>query len=242
VSDSYLCRWFMGAVLGLVLYGCIVPFAGTPASGQAETPQSVGVLQTLIVQTAAAAQTQTVAFLPTSTNTSIPSATLFPTRTPLTPTLTPTYIYAFPTFTRTTPTHTPQLIPIASKDTAADVGDATVTRLPKIPKEWNCTITGKAPPMGTSVDRKAKFSVSWTIKNTGTKIWTSNTIDFVYTGGFRSDERPIQDLRSTVAPGGSITVKVQLAASKFPGTYNIFWSLKVGKTKFCHMKYTFEVR
>ncbi len=104
-------------------------------------------------------------------------------------------------------------------------------------------VTGKSPPSGTIIKIKPKESlnISWTIKNNGTKTWTSNTVDFVNTGGFRNNERPIQDLRSTVAPGGTITVKVLITASKFSGTYNVFWTLKVGNTKFCHMKNTFEV-
>jgi len=236
----------------LFLLACISPSFVVPGSTEAVKTHVPGILGTMVAQTAAVAQTQTALSLPTSTYTSIPTGTLFPTRKVLTPTSTPTYIYAFPTFTKLTATPTQAtptlptiLIPVASKDNVTNtltVDDANATRFPKIPKEWNCTVMGKTPPQGTSVDPKEKFYVSWTIKNTGTRAWTSNTIDFVYTGGFRSDERPIQDLRSTVAPGGSITVKVQLTASKFPGTYNTFWSLRVGNTKFCHMKQTFEVK
>lgn len=240
----------------LFLLGCISPSLAVPGSAESVTSPGPGGLSTIVAQTAAAAQTQTVVSLPSSTYTSIPSATLIPTRTPLTPTATPTYIYAFPTFTRLTPTEvpptstaptasTPQLIAIASQvlitATLSDE-DYRATRFPKVPKEWNCIVTGKTPGRGVMVERKSKFYVSWTIKNTGTKIWTSNTIDFIYTGGYRSNERPIQDLTSTVKPGGTITVRVLLTASRFPGTYNTFWSLRVGNTKFCHMKQTFEIK
>jgi hypothetical protein len=116
-----------------------------------------------------------------------------------------------------------------------------LTRFPKIPKEWDCRITEKGPPIGTLIRHKSKFYVSWLIVNSGTKTWTPNTIDFVYTGGYRNDEMHIQDLSLTIPPGKSIKMKVLLTGPKTPGTYNVFWSLKVGNTLFCHMKNTFEV-
>lgn len=234
----------------LLLLACISPSLVAPSSTEAIKTQVPGLLGTIVAKTAAAAQSQTIALLPSSTFTFTPTPTFFPTKSAVVPTstaFTPTFIPASVTLTQITPTQAtktspPLEGPLSSNDNTVDVGDGTATRFPKIPKEWNCTITGKFPPKGTSVDRKERFFVSWTILNTGTKTWTSNTIDFVYTGGFRSDERPIQDLRSTVAPGGSISVKIQLTAPKFPGTYNTVWSLKVGNTKFCRMKYTFEVK
>ena len=244
-------------ITALFVLACVSPSFLAPASAEPVTSPAAGSLNTIVAQTAAAAQMQTSLHLPTSTITPIPSATLLPTRTPQSPTPTPTYIYAFPTFTRTTPTQPP---PTATGSTPATQGfvssggsasgvtatlsdkDDRNTRFPKIPEPWDCTVVGKFPPSGTKVAPKSKFVVSWTVKNNGTKIWTGNTIDFIYAAGYRSDERPIQDLRSTVAPGGTITLKVRLTASKFPGNYNTYWSLRVGNTKFCHMKQSFEVK
>jgi hypothetical protein len=89
---------------------------------------------------------------------------------------------------------------------------------------------------------KKEFYVSWIVKNTGTKTWSNNGIDFVFDGGYHTEQRPIQDLPRSVVPGKSIELKVLLIAPERPDTYNVIWSLRVGQTKFCHMKIVFTVK
>ena len=245
-------RIYTSLVVSLIVFACAIPSLGAQPAQQVNT-LAPGALATIVAGTANAAQTQTIISIPTSTITFSPTATLFPTRTPVTPSPTPTFIIAFTMLTKVTPiteTLTPSPGPISlSSSSSSSKGptstlsdeDERATRFPKIPLPWNCIVTSKTPLRGTVIKPKQNFVVSWTVKNNGTKTWTSNTIDFIYTGGYRSTERPIQDLTTTVAPGGSITLKVQLQASKFPGDYNTFWSLRVGNTKFCHMKGSFEI-
>ncbi len=238
-------------IVVLLLLACAAPSLTTPQS-MGTTTLAPAVLDTVVAETVAAAQTQTIVFLPTSTNTFTPSATHFPTHTPITLTSTPTFVIIFTlltkaTSTQETPTSAIQVIPISSSSNSSSNGatlspaDERATRFPKTPVPWDCVVTGKGPPRGTLIKPKSSFEITWTVLNNGTRAWTSNTIDFIYTGGFRSNERPIQDLGRTVAAGGSITLVVHLIASKFPGTYNTFWSLRVGNTNFCHMKNTFEI-
>ena len=96
--------------------------------------------------------------------------------------------------------------------------------------------------MGTDVEGGASFYVTITLFNSGTKTWTNNGIDFVYTGGYRNEGTRIQDLPITVASEKVVKVKTLVIAPKKPERYNIFWTLQVGNYKFCGMKYTFEVK
>jgi len=183
---------------------CVLPSASTPLATpviQTFDSNSVG---TVIAQTISAAQTSTVIHLPslTSTLTSLPTATSTPTTlataTDQFSTFGPTYTLGVPTLTQvplSTSTSTRQSIGqvVSSPDGTLSESDQRATKYPKIPKEWNCTITEKTPPKGILVDPKSSFYVSWTIVNNGTKIWTGNTIDFVFTGGYVSEGKLIQD-------------------------------------------------
>lgn len=251
MRDRYFRRLIAGSVLGLVQLGCIVPFAGTPASGQAETPQSVGVLQTLIVQTAAAAQTQTATLLssPASTLKSTTTSTI--TITPTLPTATPTFFYSLYTLTPI-PTETIQ-VEAAESSTGGSGNSQASSDVSKSEeryenairptgKPWTCAVVGKSPPVGSVVKRNELFYVNWTVLNTGTKTWTNNTIDFVYHSGYQNEGRAKQDMAAiAVPPGGKTSVKVLFKAPKSEGIYSAIWSLKVGRSPFCYMKITFEV-
>jgi hypothetical protein len=241
-----LLTWLFALV---ILTACILPSSTTPLSVAEPQSPVPGMLETIIAQTVAAAQTQTVTHLPSLTSTLTATSTLQPTSTQ-TPsvieelfTFAPTYTVSVPTLTQVLSTSPPQS---QGDGVSAPVGvlsdkDQRATNFPKVPVEWDCKITEKNPPKGAIIKRKTNFYVTWTLLNNGTKTWTNNGVDFIYTGGFRHEGRPIQDLPATVAPGHGITLRVLLSAPKAPGTYNVFWSLKVGNRLFCHMKHTFEV-
>lgn len=242
-----LLTWLIALIL---LMACILPSATTPQSTLQPQSPAPGILETIIVQTVAAAQTQTVTNLPSATSSLTETATLKPAPT-LTPTVTealitfaPTYTVNVPTLTQVISTSPPQ--PQGGGDVASfgtiSAKDQRATDFPKIPKEWDCRITAKSPATGTLIKQKSSFKVSWTIVNNGTRTWGNNDVDFVYTGGFRHDGKPIRDLPKTISPGGSITLQVDLTAPKGSASYNVFWSLKVGGKLFCHMKHTFEVK
>ena len=224
--------WIIAAA---VLLACAVPFGVmTPP------PPSAELMQTLIAATADSARLQTAAVLPTPTftftPTRIPTGTLMATSTPLGPldipalhTSTPTVDFVAYWQTRTA---------IAG---SGGGGSGDATKVP-IPKEWTCRVTEKTPPSGAVMDRGQAFTAHWSLLNTGTRTWPSNSVDIVFRSGLRNSGKVRQDLSTTVAPGGSVTVTVPLTAPKTPGVYNSIWQLRVGRTSFCQMKVTIEVK
>lgn len=220
-------RTSLWLILALALQSC----GSVPVSTQA--PQPVPPLGTMVAWTAAAAQTQTATFLPSATAT--PTVTRTPSKTPTPATATPTFIFLLPTRTPTiTPSPTLGAIGLGSGKTATP---GKGTHIPVL-LEWSCAIQGKTFP---SVQPKEHFSVFVTFRNTGSKPWGVNTIDFVYTGGYRHEGTKIVDFPANVSTGGTITMRVDFEAPKAPKAYNSFWTLKVGNNPFCGVKLSFEV-
>jgi hypothetical protein len=216
----------------------LFPACALPATSTRQVQPSVP-LGTLIAQTAAAAQTQTATAAPSSTPTPTLTKTLTPPATPATST--PTFFFSI--FTETSiaiPTETGQAFVGGGGSSGNGSGENATRAFVKEPVPWNCSLISKSPRGGTVPPRKG-FYAAWAVRNTGTQSWTSNTIDFQYRGGYRNVERPLQDLQQTIAPGGQVTLQVYITAPKTLGTYNVFWSLKVGNHFFCPLKVTFEV-
>ena len=225
--------------LTLAALACALPGATPPQVNTAPQPASdVKSLETIIVETAGAAQTQTVVALPTSTST--PSPTFTPS---ITPTFTPTFIYLFPSLT-----------PLASYTSPVTVSAeelGLVTGTPGTPgigegfkmtdKEWSCIVAGILPPRNTEFRKKTHFDVYWTLFNNGTKTWPYYGVDLVYQGGYRHEGTKVQDFTRTVAPGKTVTVGASFIAPDKPGNYQTFFKLMVGKRLFCGMKFTFVV-
>jgi len=220
-------------VLAVTLLACAIAPVATP------TPQPLrpDMLGTIVAGTAAVAQTQTSILQP---RTSTPTVTRTPSRTPTPATSTPTFVFFLPTFTPTI-TDTPPI------PTLGPGGVLAVTFTPETGpgsftgKEWTCGISEKT---FLTVRPKEKFTLFVTFRNTGTKTWTNNGVDFVYTGGYRHEGRRIQDLPRTITPGNRITLHVDFIAPRGDTTsviYDSFWSLQVGRRSFCGVKLSFEV-
>lgn len=223
-----------------VTLACVIPGAATPVPLPTYDPYFV---ETTIVETAVAAQTQTAINLPTATNTSTP------TRTPtITPTFTPTFIFVFPTLTPI-PTYTlPPTVGVIDIPGSGGVIDEDGDGNPdkKDPrtmtgKEWSCSTLGASPPRNTVVAAGTHFTVTWTIFNSGTKEWPLTGVDFIYTGGFRHEETRIQDFTRNVPSGGEVKVSASFIAPEKPDMYQTFFTLKVGNRQFCGIKYVFYV-
>jgi hypothetical protein len=245
----------MVLVAALFIIGCILPsFSAAPVPTQPAL--SMDKLGTIIALTAHAAQTQTATFLPTSTNTFLPTQVLFPTFT-LAPTGTPLILVTI------TQTATPGMLVVGTDGTLVSVtpapthnsastpssgGKPTKTEKPdggaviRTPAPWECKVIEKSPAKGAIIKKGTQFYASWTVLNSGTKVWPDYGIDFVYMSGYGTDGRKIQDLSTTISPGGTITLRVPFTAPKNEDVYNIFWSLRVGNTYFCPMKISFEVK
>ncbi|HNK64668.1 MAG TPA: NBR1-Ig-like domain-containing protein [Anaerolineales bacterium] len=232
----------MNKKIFLLLYllsslACVIPGLVTPAPIlQATMP--AGGLETVIAQTAGAAQTQTAAVLPTDT------ATPTVTRTPsVTPSPTVTFIYRLYTDTPF-PSETPTLDVKIGVPGGGQSGDGTPAKTEKpifTGKEWTCTVVEKQPRNGAVVKAKVTFYVTFTILNTGTKAWTINGLDFVYTGGYRPEGTKIKDFTKNVTTGQKISMTATFIAPKTPSEYQTFFTLQVGNHQFCSMKIAFEV-
>ncbi|NWF63314.1 MAG: hypothetical protein HXY38_03315 [Chloroflexi bacterium] len=234
-------------ILLLAALACSLPGITAPALSPLPTLDSNAV-GTVIVQTADAAQTQTAIKLPTST------ITPRPTHTPsITSTFTPTFIYLLPTATPnallTIPVEifTQQAIQLTETIDGGDNEDQEGAKDKKDPKrmtgkEWSCSTLGASPPRDTVFKPGAYFTVTWTIFNSGTKSWPLNGVDFIYTGGYRHENTKIQDFTQNVPSGGEVRVSASFIAPKKPDAYQTFFTLQVGKTKFCGIKYVFYVK
>ena len=142
------------------------------------------------------------------TATIAPSATELPSATPQ-PTLAPTNTLPPP------PTATNTFIPFTP----------TITNTPT-PSDYNCTITSSSPASNAQFGKKDEFDAKWTIKNTGTKDWVTNDMDFRYISGEKMQKyNDVYDLSKNVAKNESIDFIVDMIAPNATGNFSANWAL-----------------
>jgi len=219
--------FFLGAIF--VLVGCALPVSSV---SPAATPLP-GAVETVIVETAIAAQSQTAVSLPPiEFPTLTPTPTATSTRTPL-PTSTVLFLFR---------TNTAVVLP-----TLPGSGDSDLTATLG-PNEHNykgtlaCALVKKSPSDGTVFKPRAKFTVNWTVKNTGTASWKKHTIDYRYLGGDRFHDRGLYDMNFIVDPGETIVIKVNMYAPKEPGNYKTTWVVGLNKGGLCQMTLAIVVK
>ncbi|MBN1452708.1 MAG: hypothetical protein JW963_16955 [Anaerolineales bacterium] len=220
-------RIFLCLVVGLVILGCATPVLVTPPPS---TP-ALEPIETIIVQTAAVAQTQTATVLPpttTATITSLPSKTAT-----ITPTPTSTVVFLFPT-----ETPWPEDL-FDDEETDDDDG----YEKPVVVREWDCRVLSQSPAKFTVMSGGSTFKAVWTVENTGTKTWPKKGVDIVYRSGAHLQERgAYYDIPTTVGPGGKVTITISMTAPKRPEVYSTRWSLRVGRRDFCPVRFIIEVK
>jgi hypothetical protein len=226
----------------LVILGCATPALVTPppsASGP-------GVVETIIVQTAMAAQTQTAIRLPPSAT---PSLIPSPTKTStVTPTPTATILFLFATNT-SVPAATSPFTGGGGSNTGAGSGTggggsgSGFVKPTATPQEWTCRVLSKSPANNTVLVAGTSFKATWTVQNTGTKTWPKQGVDVVYQSGARLNAgKPYYDIPAGVGPGGTVTISVTMEVPKRPKEYSTRWSLMVGRTQFCSVQFVFEAK
>ena len=223
-------------LLIFISLACAVPNVSTPQPLPTFDPNS---MQTAIVETALAAQSQTEVSLPTSTIT--PTVTRTPSHTP---TSTPTFIFLLPSFTpipSITPTPTITLTSEPKLDENGEPEKKKGDPFAMTGKEWTCSVYGTFPPQNYEFKPKTKFKVEWNVFNSGTKSWPYYGMDMVYSGGFRPEGTKVRDFVVSVPSGGKIGLQATFITPKNPGEYSTYFFITVGKTTFCQMKYTFYV-
>ena len=193
----------------LVLLACELPVLSQPAP-QNPAPGSI---ETIVFQTAAAAQTQTAILLPPPTNT--PTFTPLPTGTPTeTPTPTETFVFILPTSTK----------PFEPYSAGS-----------------NCELVSLTPHNPVLAPREL-FETEWTLKNTGSELWLDQNIDFKYSGGTDMHKNDVYDLPSSVPADGQVIITVPMFAPRDPGTYTSTWVLSRKKTTLCKVSVTVIVK
>lgn len=232
-------RITMWLILGVVILGCATPVLVTP-------PPSVsapGSVETVIKQTAQAAQTQTVIALPP---TRTPTLTPFPTSTAsITPTPTATILFLFATSTNPTSAFmTSDVADFMTSEANGNNGSSDGYVKPTAtPSEWQCRVLSKSPANHAVITAGTTFKAIWTVQNTGTKTWPKKGVDVVYESGAHLNVgKPYYDIPAGVGTGGTVTISVAMEVPKRPKEYNMRWSLKVGHTNFCSVRFVFETK
>ncbi len=199
-----------------VILACAPTFAPAVTPIPTFDPNSIG---TAIVETANAAAAQTQLFItPTVTPTFTPTATKTPSETP---TPTKTFIFLFYTPTK------------SATPNATDQAGA---------KDYACELVSQTPEDNNIIGGGGFFSVRWQVKNTGKKIWDSNSMDYRYKSGTKMHQKPAYDLYKDIAVGEVADIIVDMTAPATPGKYSTAWVIRVGKTEFCKLSLTIEVK
>lgn len=185
--------------------------------GPAVPPPAPGAVNTIVVLTAGAAGTGTAAAIPPTWT---PTFTPSPSRTPtITPSPTPTFLFFVFTPTR-----------VSEPATAGAPGD------------YQCSLTDQTPADGATVSKGETFQTIWTVKNTGSVVWDSNTVDFAFVSGTNFASIKLADLPKTVAVGKSIGLKLTMTAPSTASSYQTTWSLRQGSNKFCKVTLSIVVK
>jgi hypothetical protein len=218
-------------VAGLVILGCASPILVTPPPAPVSEP-----IETIIVQTAAVAQTQTARVLPpTWTATTI----RLPTKTPtITPTPTATVLFLPPTVTSL-----PEGLFADDDWYDDDEEDSGYVKPTATTSPWDCRVLSKSPANNAVIAGGSRFKTTWTVENTGTKTWPKQGVDVVYQSGASLQVgKPYYDIPTGVGPGGTVTITVTLEVPKREKDYNTRWALKVGRNEFCSVRFNFSVK
>ncbi len=206
------------SLMGCNALGTAVPtLTASPTTPPTVDPQifasTVSAARTESVGTAFAQLTEAVTATPLPSDTPQPTETSTATPVPPTPTSTRVIVYA-PTFTLT-PTQT----------------------------DYQCSITSLSPKSGESITKDADFDLAVTLKNTGTKEWSTDNVDFRYLSGTKFQKKVNAiDLPANVDTGDSIDLVVDMVASTDTGTHEASWGLVNGSTTFCTVNISVKVK
>ena len=107
---------------------------------------------------------------------------------------------------------------------------------------WHAEWLRKSPSNGTVFKPRQKFTVHWTIKNTGTAAWRKGTIDYRYLGGDKFHDRARYDMNFVLDPGETIDITVDMHAPKQPGSYETTWVVGLNKGGLCKMTLAIVVK
>ena len=107
----------------------------------------------------------------------------------------------------------------------------------------SCNIVYQNPSDETEMDRGEDFSTRWTLKNTSSNTWHSDSVDVRVASGTRMHTGPdIYDLSSSTAQNGMVDIIIPMEAPDTKGIYTENWALMQGNTFLCRFYVTIEVK
>lgn len=80
-------------------------------------------------------------------------------------------------------------------------------------------------PDGTDINVGAIFTKTWRLQNIGSCTWTTS-YSVVFNNGNQMGGPSSQKLKSSVAPGATVDITMQLTAPSSPGNYSGAWNLR----------------
>ncbi len=204
------------------------PILNTPAAIVAGPTLDAVSLNTMIAQTAGAAATQTAGLLPPKLT---PSATLYPTWTPLITTPTAPFVVHLPA----TPTKPPT--PRSTRSGGGD-GGGDYTSI------YSCRQLRVNPPNYSVLSPGQNFQVTWLVKNKGAN-WPGNSVYISYWKG--DIPYPVGRYgplsHYEISGGNTVSVpNIRMVAPLQTGVYTVTWSLSIDDLPFCGMNLTIIVR
>jgi len=133
---------------------------------------------------------------------------------------------------------TPQGVPPATPGPTT-----SATPNSNIPDGYRCKIVSSSPAYDDNYLPGAGFDGRWEVKNTGTKAWLPEEVDYGYLSGAKlyTHER-IYDLPAKVKPGESIEIVVDMKAPTTLGRHSTSWGLILENDAFCVLPLTINVK
>jgi hypothetical protein len=118
-------------------------------------------------------------------------------------------------------------------------GTTSVTSTPAS-GSYACSIVSVLPT--STVKPSEDFDAVWELKNTSSSNWEASAVDYKFISGAALHEKSIYDLKTTVKPGETIKVIVDMHAPTSKGTYSESWSLVQGSKTLCAMSVSMTVK
>jgi hypothetical protein len=107
----------------------------------------------------------------------------------------------------------------------------------------SCQVVYQNPVDNAILPKGADFDMRWTIKNTSSKSWASDSTDIRFLSGDRVHVgNDVRDMPYDVASQGMVDIVVNMRTPLTPGSYVTNWSLSQGSASVCRFYVQFQVQ
>lgn len=121
-----------------------------------------------------------------------------------------------------------------------DVNNGSSGSTTNNPSTGSCQVTDVTP--NSAVNKGGDFDGTWTVKNTSSKTWELNTLDYKYVSGTKMHTGgDAYDLNVVVKPDEKVKIVIDMLAPNSTGTYTTNWALVQGGSTLCNLGLTVRV-